>query len=68
MSKNDEFPKIIKRTTDSIAEAIQEGQEKRRVLELSGDEISEVLDMDDTEIEDFMTDRIGKFPVFITTS
>ena len=57
MGKNDEFPKNIKKAADSFAEAMQERQEKRRVLELSGEEISKILSMDDTEIEDLIADR-----------
>ncbi|MEK7098757.1 MAG: hypothetical protein AAB908_02540 [Patescibacteria group bacterium] len=57
MSEEDGFKKNVKKLVDNLGEAMMEGREKIRVLNLSGEEVSKVLDMDDSEIEDFVAEK-----------
>ena len=57
MGGEDGFKKKIRKAVDAMGDAMVEGREKIRVLNLSGEEISKVLDMKDSEVEDLVTEK-----------
>ena len=57
MGKEDFELKKLKGVIGDITEAMTEGREKIRILQLSGDEVVRVLDMSDSEIDDLIAER-----------
>lgn len=57
MSEEGGFKKNIKKSIENVADTMLEGREKIRILDLSGEQVSEVLNMEDEGIEDFIAER-----------
>jgi hypothetical protein len=57
MGEEDEFKKIMKKAGETLNEAMREGQEKVRIVELSGEEITAMLDASDQDIERLMQEH-----------
>ena len=57
MSTEDGFKKKITKGVEDMVDAMMEGREKIRILKLSGEQISKILDMTDGEVEDFVGEQ-----------